>query len=73
MWRFHFVTGAIAFGLRGPNALLAFSRGQCDPTDVEATLAQMVPYAAAGFRAPETSNASGGGRLNPSASRRIHS
>lgn len=53
MWRLHFVTGAIAFGLRGPNALLAFSKGVCDPGDVEATLAQMLPYAAAGFTAPE--------------------
>jgi hypothetical protein len=53
MWRLHFVTGAIAFGLRGPNALLAFSKGRCDPGDVEAALAQMLPYAAAGFTAPE--------------------
>ncbi len=56
MWRLHFVTGAIAFGLRGPNALLAFSRGQCDPTDLDATLAQILPYAAAGCRAPEPAN-----------------
>jgi AcrR family transcriptional regulator len=53
IWRLHFVTGAIAFGLRGPNALLAFSEGRCDPTDLEATLAQMLPYAVAGFSAPE--------------------
>ena len=53
MWRLHFVTGAIAIGLRGPAALLAFSKGRCDPTDLEATLAQIVPYAAAGLSAPE--------------------
>ena len=53
MWRLHFVTGAIAFGLRGPNALLAFSRGKYDPTDLDATMTQILPYAAAGFRAPE--------------------
>ncbi len=53
MWRLHFVTGAIAFGLRGPNALLAFSRGQCDPNDLDAMLAEILPYAAAGLRAPQ--------------------
>jgi AcrR family transcriptional regulator len=57
MWRLHFVTGAIAFGLRGPNPLLAFSKGRCDPTDAEATLSQMIPYAAAGFCAPEPAKA----------------
>lgn len=53
MWRLHFVTGAIAFGLRGPEALLAFSNGKCDPTDADSTLAQILPYAVAGFGAPE--------------------
>ena len=53
MWRLHFVTGAVAFGLGNPNTLMAFSRGRCNPIDPEATLVQMLPYAAAGFRAPE--------------------
>jgi len=55
MWRLQFVTGAVAFGLRVPNALLGFSQGHCDPRDLEATLAQILPYAAAGFCAPEVS------------------
>jgi AcrR family transcriptional regulator len=58
MWRLHFVTGAIAFGLRGPYTLLAYSNGRCDPTDAEAILAQMLPYAAAGFSAPEPADVS---------------
>jgi AcrR family transcriptional regulator len=53
MWRLHFVTGAIAHGLIGPNTLIAFSAGKCDPTNAEAAMAQMIPYAAAGFCAPE--------------------
>jgi len=70
MWRLHFVTGAIAFGLRGPNPLLAFSKGRCDPNDVEATLAQMIPYAAAGFCAPEPSTPQPAGRTRRSAASR---
>lgn len=67
MWRLHFVTGAIAFGLRGPNSLLAFSKGRCNPTDLEATLNQMIPYAAAGFRAPEPTINRAGRRARRSA------
>jgi AcrR family transcriptional regulator len=52
MWRMHFLMGAFAFGVRVPGPLLAFSRGRCDPTDLESTLNQMLPYAAAGFSAP---------------------
>jgi AcrR family transcriptional regulator len=65
MWRLHFITGAIAFGLRGPNALLAFSKGKCDPTDLNATMTQALPYAAAGFRAPEPARQSRKGEKNP--------
>jgi AcrR family transcriptional regulator len=57
MWRLHFVTGAIAHGLIGPNTLIAFSSGKCDPTDADAAMAQMIPYAAAGFCAPEPAKA----------------
>jgi hypothetical protein len=53
MWRLHFIVGAIAFGIRVPDPLLAFSKGRCDPSNLEATLAQILPYAAAGFGAPE--------------------
>jgi AcrR family transcriptional regulator len=53
MWRLHFIVGAIAFGVRAPNSLLGLSRGKCDPRDLEATFVQILPYAAAGFRARE--------------------
>jgi len=53
MWRLHFLVGAIAFGVRFPEALSAFSRGECNPDNLEETLAHILPYAAAGFRAHE--------------------
>jgi AcrR family transcriptional regulator len=57
MWRMHFLTGAFTFGVRVPGPLLAFSRGHCDPNDLEAVLDQMLPYAVAGFSAPAPSKA----------------
>jgi len=57
MWRMHFLMGAFSFGVRVPGPLLAFSKGRCDPGDLEAVLDQMMPYAIAGFSAPApTSN-----------------
>jgi hypothetical protein len=57
MWRMHFLMGAFTFGVRIPGALLAFSRGRCSPSDLEAALDQMMPYAIAGFSAPAPPNA----------------
>jgi AcrR family transcriptional regulator len=54
LWRLHFIMGAIAFGLRMPGPLRAFSKGRCDPTDLEMLFAQIVPFAVLGFTAPET-------------------
>lgn len=53
MWRLHFVMGALFFGIRQPVSLIALSGGRCNPEDLEATFDQILPYAAAGFRAPE--------------------
>jgi AcrR family transcriptional regulator len=53
MWRLHFVMGALFFGIRQPASLIALSGGRCNPEDLEATFDQILPYAAAGFRAPE--------------------
>ena len=52
-WRLHFIVGAIAFGIRVPGPLRAFSKGRCDPNDLETTLAQIIPFAVNGFRSPE--------------------
>ena len=53
MWRLHFVSGALFFGARQPGSLMALSGGRCNPADLEVTFDQILPYAMAGFRAPE--------------------
>ena len=57
MWRLHFVMGSLFFGIRQPASLKALSGGRCDPKDLETTFDQILPYAAAGFRAPECAGA----------------
>jgi AcrR family transcriptional regulator len=52
-WRLNFVMGAIAHGLRNPGPLFAYSRGKCDPEDMEMLFAQILPFAVHGFAAPE--------------------
>jgi AcrR family transcriptional regulator len=54
IWRLHFVMGALVFGIRQPAPLIALSGGRCDPNNLEATLDQILPFAVAGFCAPET-------------------
>jgi AcrR family transcriptional regulator len=54
MWRLHFVMGALVFGIRQPASLIALSGGRCDPNDLEATFNRILPFAVAGFCAPET-------------------
>ncbi|MBN2320361.1 MAG: TetR family transcriptional regulator [Acidobacteria bacterium] len=57
MWRLHFVMGALFFGIRQPASLIALSGARCNPEDLEATFDQILPYAAAGFRAAECAGA----------------
>ena len=56
-WRFHFLLGALYFNMVNPARIAHLSQGLCDAEDVEAVLHEMVPFVAAGFRAP-----SAGGR-----------
>jgi AcrR family transcriptional regulator len=51
-WRFHFLLGAHYYTLSNPGRIQALSSGKCDPADLDAALAEMVAFAAAGFRAP---------------------
>jgi len=53
MWRLHFIMGAITFGIRVPGPLLAFSKGQCDPGNLEMVFAQILSFAVSGLAAPE--------------------
>jgi AcrR family transcriptional regulator len=54
MWRLHFIMGALVFGIRQPAPLIALSGGRCDPNDLEATFDQILPFAIAGFCAPDS-------------------
>ena len=53
IWRLHFVMGAIVFGIRDPESLRAFSKGRCNPLDLETTLRQILPFAVRGIQSPE--------------------
>jgi AcrR family transcriptional regulator len=57
IWRMHFIVGALTFGIRMPDALLALSKGKCDPTSLQAAFNQFLPYAIAAFNAPEPGKA----------------
>jgi AcrR family transcriptional regulator len=50
LWRFHFMLGTIYYSASSPQRIKAFSRGRCDPGDLEATLGHLVPFLAAAFR-----------------------
>ena len=52
LWRFHFMLGTIYYSASSPQRIKAFSRGRCDPGDVEATVRYLVPFLAAAFRSP---------------------
>lgn len=52
LWRFHFMLGTIYYSASSPQRIKAFSRGRCDPGDVDATVRHLVPFLAAGFRSP---------------------
>ncbi len=64
IWRLHFVMGALVFGLIQPGALMAMSGRRCDSSNGEASFNHLLPYAIAGFHAPEfidsSTNDSGG-------------
>ena len=50
LWRFHFMLGTIYYSASSPQRIKAFSRGRCDPGDLEATVTHLVPFLAAAFR-----------------------
>jgi AcrR family transcriptional regulator len=50
LWRFHFMLGTIYYSASSPQRIKAFSRGRCNPGDVEATVQHLVPFLAAAFR-----------------------
>ncbi len=52
LWRFHFLLGAVYYTGSGPHRIYALSHHHCDPSDPVATASEMIPFLAAGFRAP---------------------
>lgn len=52
LWRFHFMLGTIYYSASSPQRIKAFSRGRCNPADVDDTVRHLVPFLAAAFRSP---------------------
>lgn len=52
LWRVHFMIGAMCHTLADTYRLHMLSGGVCDPSDVDGMCAHLVPFVAAGFRAP---------------------
>jgi len=51
-WRLHFAVGAMVFTMSESEKLKRYSRGLCDPANVEEAIEHMVHFAASGLRAP---------------------
>jgi len=52
LWRIHFSIGALAHTMGAGHMLQIFSKGQCDPSDVEGTLRRLEAFMMAGLKAP---------------------
>jgi hypothetical protein len=52
LWRFHFMLGTIYYTASGPHRIKTFSEGRCDPANVSENMKHLIPFLAAGFRAP---------------------
>jgi AcrR family transcriptional regulator len=53
LWRFHFLLGTIYYTGAGPHRIRTLSTGRCDPSDPVANCRHLIPFLAAGFRAPQ--------------------
>ncbi len=52
LWRMQFMMGAVAHTVGGAKLLRALSGGQCDPSDLEATMCRLESFLLAGLQAP---------------------
>ncbi|MCC7345824.1 MAG: TetR family transcriptional regulator [Variibacter sp.] len=50
-WGFHCLLGIMTYTMANSGRIQHLSRGACDPSEVEQTLAHLVPFAVQGFRA----------------------
>jgi AcrR family transcriptional regulator len=62
LWRFHFMLGTVYYSVASPQRIKIFSRGRCDPGNLDDTLRHLVPFLAAAFRAPARPPRRGSGR-----------
>jgi AcrR family transcriptional regulator len=51
-WRFHFMLGTMIYTMANSGRIQSVTGGACDPGDPDEILARLVPFLAAGFRAP---------------------
>ncbi len=50
-WRFHFMLGTMVYTMANPGRIQALTGDACDPSDMDASLAYLVPFLAQGFQA----------------------
>ena len=60
--RFHFMLGTMIYSMANPGRIQAITKGACDPRDPDEVLAKLVPFLAAGFRAPVRAATAAGAR-----------
>jgi AcrR family transcriptional regulator len=72
LWRFHFMLGTIYYSVSSPHRIKAFSRGRCNPGELESTMRHLVTFLAAAFRSAPVAPSSTGrsGRATKRAPRR---
>jgi hypothetical protein len=51
-WRFHFLLGSMVYTMAVPGRIESITKDGIDTVDPDAALAELVRFAAAGFRAP---------------------
>lgn len=51
-WRFHFMLGTMIYSMANSGRIQSITGGACDPAEPDAALDRLVPFVAAGFRAP---------------------
>lgn len=56
-WRFHFLLGTMVYTMANTGRIQALTGHACDPSDMDATLAYLVPFLAQGFEAEPISEA----------------
>jgi AcrR family transcriptional regulator len=59
-FRFHFLLGTMFYTMSNPGRVQELSHGASDLSDPQLVMANLVPFLAAGFRAPAVHQASGG-------------